>query len=475
MARVLVVEDEVVVRAELKRLLERSGHAVVEAGSVQEAKAAHPETFDLVISDLRLPGGQGTELIAAAEDVPVLIMTAYASVRSAVQAMKDGAADYLSKPFDPDELVLLVERLLGQATLKRQHAALRAESERRFPIDGTVGRSAAMQQVFDRVHKAAPTDATVLVLGESGTGKELVARALHARSARKDAPFIAVNCAAIPETLIESELFGYVRGAFTGANGDHPGLVEAAHGGTLFLDEIGELPLTVQSRLLRVLQDGEVRRVGATHSRRADVRLVAATHRDLKKLVDENAFRGDLYYRLKVVEVRLPPLRERGDDVVELAQVLGARAAKRLGRPEPRLTPAALEALKAHHWPGNVRELENAIERALILSDDVALTPELLGLEEAPPAPAAPAAEDASLEAYFRRFVEEHQGELSETELAKKLGISRKTLWERRLRMGLPRPRRARARGASGSPAAGRTAPSGTRPAPAPRGVGRGP
>ena len=441
MARVLVVEDEVVVRSELKRLLQRAEHTVVEAGSVREALEANPPGFDLIITDLRLPGGQGTELIAPAESVPVLVMTSYASVRSAVEAMKQGAADYVSKPFDPDELLLLVDKLLQQAQAERQHAVLKAESERLHPVSGLVGSSEAMKVVLDRIARAAPTDATVLVLGESGTGKELVARAIHAQSPRRDAAFVAVNCAAIPETLIESELFGYARGAFTGANADRAGLVEAAHGGTLFLDEIGELPLAAQSRLLRVLQDGEVRRVGATGSRRANVRLVAATHRDLKKMSEENTFRSDLYYRLRVVEVRLPPLRERGGDVLELAKVLGARLAQKLGRREPELSPEAVTALEHHHWPGNVRELENALERALILSDDVPLTPELLGLDEVAPRP-APAPEDASLEAYFRRFLEEHQGTLSETELAKRLGISRKTLWERRQRMSLPRPGR---------------------------------
>jgi DNA-binding NtrC family response regulator len=442
--RLLLVEDEAAVRAETKRLLTRAGHDVVEASSVREAKEANPPGFDLVISDLRLPGGQGTELIAAAEGVPVLIITSYASVRSAVDAMKLSAADYLSKPFDPDELLMVVDRLLAEARTKRQVAALSREAQATWAVEGMVGRCEPMQAAFDRVRKAAPTDATVLILGESGTGKELVARAVHQQSNRKNGPFVAVNCAAIPETLIESELFGYARGAFTGATSDHAGLVEAAHGGTLFLDEIGELPLQAQSRLLRTLQDGEVRRVGATQSRRADVRLVAATHRDLPKMAEAGTFRADLYYRLKVMEVRLPPLRDRGDDVLELARTLATRHAAKLGRPAPTFSPDALDALRAHHWPGNVRELENALERALILSDGTALTPELLGLDDVHPPPPAPAppTEDASLTAYFRRFVEEHQGALSETELARRLGISRKTLWERRLKFALPRPGR---------------------------------
>ncbi|MER2563915.1 MAG: sigma-54 dependent transcriptional regulator [Myxococcaceae bacterium] len=442
--RLLIVEDEVAVRAEMKRLLTRAGHEVVEAGTVRDAREANPTAFDLVISDLRLPGGLGTELISATEGVPVLIITSYASVRSAVDAMKQGAADYLSKPFDPDELLIVVERILGDSRTRRQVAALSREAQATWAVEGMVGRSESMQAAFDRVRKAAPTDATVLILGESGTGKELIARAVHQQSSRKPGPFVAVNCAAIPENLIESELFGYARGAFTGANSDHAGLVEAAHGGTLFLDEIGELPLQAQSRLLRTLQDGEVRRVGATQSRRADVRLVAATHRDLPKMVEAGTFRSDLYYRLKVVEVRLPALRDRGDDVIELANALVARHAQKLGRAVPLFTPEATEALRAHHWPGNVRELENALERALILSDGVALTAELLGLDDVQrqSAPTKESAEDASLMAYFKRFVEEHQHDLSETELARRLGISRKTLWERRLKHGLPRPAR---------------------------------
>ncbi len=449
MARILIVEDEAVVRSELKRLLQRHGHHVTEAASIREAMEASPPAFDLVLSDLRLPGAQGTELIKAAEGVPVIIMTSYATVRSAVEAMKLGAVDYLSKPFDPDELLLMVDRTLSEDRLKRQHAALRAESERSFPIDGMVGSCELMRACFERIRKAAPTDATVMVMGESGTGKELVARALHAQSPRKDAAFIAVNCAAIPESLIESELFGYARGAFTGAHSDHAGLVEAAHGGTLFLDEIGELPPSAQSRLLRTLQDGEVRRVGATGSRRADVRLVAATHRDLPKMVEAGTFRSDLYYRLKVVEVRLPPLRDRGTDLDSLADALGHRISKKLGCGPPRFSEAARLAMHHHHWPGNVRELENAIERALILCDDVEVTPELLGLVDAngpalsTPTSSAAHVDDPSLLAYFTRFVEDNQAALSETELARRLGISRKTLWERRLKLGLPRPRRA--------------------------------
>jgi DNA-binding NtrC family response regulator len=352
--------------------------------------------------------------------------------------MKQGAVDYLAKPFDHDELVLLVERTLRTADLERQNAALKSQVEAHYPVGGMIGESPAMQAVFDRLRRVAPTNATVLVLGESGTGKELAARAIHDGSPRQEGPFITVNCAAIPAGLIESELFGHEKGAFTGADRQHRGLVEAAEGGTLFLDEIGELPAEAQARLLRVLQAGEVRRVGATGARHVDVRLVAATHRDLRTLVAEGDFREDLYYRLQVMEIRLPPLRERGDDVQALARALLERACHRLNRPPLTLTEDARQAVQRHDWPGNVRELENAIERAVILADGETIDTPALGLETVPTRRETPTG-DLSLDEYFIHFVREHEGELTETELARRLGVSRKTLWERRQRLGIPR------------------------------------
>ncbi|TAM46536.1 MAG: sigma-54-dependent Fis family transcriptional regulator [Gammaproteobacteria bacterium] len=441
MNRILIVEDEEVIRAALKRLLERRGYQAVEAGSVEEARARIEETsFDLVLADLRLPGAAGTDMIAIARDTPVLIMTSYASVKSAVEAMKLGAVDYIAKPFDHDELLLQVQRILQNRLLARQAEALKSDVSRSYPVGGMIGNSAAMRDVFERIRKVGPTDTTVLILGESGTGKELAARAVHELSSRRDAPIIAVNCAAIPEGLIESELFGHEKGAFTGAVSAQRGLVEVADGGTLFLDEIGELPAAAQARLLRVLQEGEIRRVGSPHARKVNIRLVAATHRNLENLVAEGRFRADLYFRLRVMEVSLPPLRERGDDVRELAQFLLDKACRRLNRPPLAFTPGAIQAILAHRWPGNVRELENAIERAVILCDGDNITPALLAIDaEAPEAAAI--GEAVSLEGYFRRFVLEHQQQLTETELARRLGISRKTLWERRQRLGLPRPR----------------------------------
>ena len=441
MSRILVVEDEQVIRAELARLLARSGHEVVEAGSVPEAlSAGASDGFDLVVADLRLPGELGTTLIDVCRTTPVLVMTSYATVRAAVEAMQKGAADFVAKPFDHDEFLLVVDRVLRQSRLQRQNAALKQDLERNYAVQGMVGSCPAMREVFDRVRKVSGTDATVLILGESGTGKELVARAVHDQSSRHDAPIITVNCASIPETLIESELFGHEKGAFTGAHKAHAGLVEASDGGTLFLDEIGELPLPAQARLLRVLQEGEVRRVGATGSRRVNVRLIAATHRDLRQMSYDGQFRNDLYFRLRVVEIRLPPLRARGGDVLEMADFLLGKICRRLNKAPIELSGEARQAIFAHEWPGNVREMENAIERAVILSDGGEITPDLLAIDVPHPSGLGDGDDGpGALTEYFRRFVLEHQGHLSETEIARRLGISRKALWEKRARLGIPR------------------------------------
>jgi DNA-binding NtrC family response regulator len=458
MSRILIVEDESIIRSALKRLLERHGHEVSEAASVAEAEALDPQHFSLVISDLRLPGDPGTVMIERASPVPVLIMTSYASMRSAVDALKQGAVDYIAKPFDHDELLETVERAL------REHGGELPEPEQASETapQSMIGDCPAMQVVYTRIRKTAPADVTVLIQGESGTGKELVARAIHRQSKRTAAPLICVNCAAIPETLIESELFGHEKGAFTGASAARTGLVEAADGGTLFLDEIGELPLDAQARLLRVLQEGEIRKIGSVETRHVDVRLIAATHRDLQALSKTGEFRLDLYYRLDVMQIDLPPLRERDDDILTIADVLLEAACRRHDRQGLKLSRSARREIRDYLWPGNVRELENALERGVILAEGHLIHPDDLGLRPvstlAHPT-ASPAAttddistpgeiseEDLSLEDYFQHFVLEHQEEMSETELAQKLGISRKCLWERRQRLGIPRKRSARSR-----------------------------
>jgi len=465
MSHILVVEDEAIIRSALRRLLERHGFRVSEAGSVQQALEYSFKDFDLVISDLRLPEAPGTDLIDAIDPIPVLIMTSYASMKSAVDAMKMGAVDYIAKPFDHDEMVRTVTTILSN---KAKAAATPEisdsnDTESECSIGEMVGSCTAMAKLYTRIKKVAPADITVLIQGESGTGKELAAKAIHEHSPRKNAPIISVNCAAIPESLIESELFGHEKGAFTGASASRQGLVEAAEGGTLFLDEIGELPMEAQARLLRVLQENEVRRVGSVHAKKVDVRLIAATHRNLRKLVKEHRFREDLYYRLQVIEVSLPPLRDRGEDVIEIANSLLQKQAIRLGVDKiPRFNKETRQQMLSYDWPGNVRELENAVQRALILCDDQEITTEYLGIpvdeellipdtlvnrspisnsDEIAQKPAE-ANEDLSLEDYFQHFVLEHQENMNETDLAQKLGISRKSLWERRQRLGIPRPKK---------------------------------
>ncbi|MFB4391474.1 MULTISPECIES: sigma-54-dependent transcriptional regulator [unclassified Pseudomonas] len=472
MPHILIVEDETIIRSALRRLLERNQYQVSEAGSVQEAQERFSiATFDLIVSDLRLPGAPGTELIKLGQGTPVLIMTSYASLRSAVDSMKMGAVDYIAKPFDHDEMLQAVARILrDRQSAPAAPSAAEPRANGKAPADkagsnaangeiGIIGSCPPMQDLYSKIRKVAPTDSNVLIQGESGTGKELVARALHNLSRRAKAPMISVNCAAIPETLIESELFGHEKGAFTGASAGRAGLVEAADGGTLFLDEIGELPLEAQARLLRVLQEGEIRRVGSVQSQKVDVRLIAATHRDLKNLSKAGQFREDLYYRLHVIALKLPALRERGSDVNEIANAFLARQSARIGRDDLRFSSEAEQAIRHYSWPGNVRELENAVERAVILSESAEISAELLGIDielgdledddglgDLPLAAGVSAnnashepTEDLSLEDYFQHFVLEHQDHMTETELARKLGVSRKCLWERRQRLGIPR------------------------------------
>ncbi|KAA0944889.1 MULTISPECIES: sigma-54 dependent transcriptional regulator [unclassified Pseudomonas] len=468
MPHILIVEDETIIRSALRRLLERNQYQVSEAGSVQEAQERFSiPTFDLIVSDLRLPGAPGTELIKLGQGTPVLIMTSYASLRSAVDSMKMGAVDYIAKPFDHDEMLQAVARILRDrqsvsSTPAERPAGKAVNGADKPGVDnsngeiGIIGSCPPMQDLYSKIRKVAPTDSNVLIQGESGTGKELVARALHNLSKRAKAPMISVNCAAIPESLIESELFGHEKGAFTGASAGRAGLVEAADGGTLFLDEIGELPLEAQARLLRVLQEGEIRRVGSVQSQKVDVRLIAATHRDLKGLAKIGQFREDLYYRLHVIALKLPALRERGADVNEIADAFLIRQSARVNRTDLKFAADAEQAIRHYSWPGNVRELENAVERAVILSESPEISAELLGIDIelsdlhdddfiglAPQQGGSNTSheptEDLSLEDYFQHFVLEHQDHMTETELARKLGVSRKCLWERRQRLGIPR------------------------------------
>jgi len=331
-----------------------------------------------------MPNGSGIDVLRAAKaadkDVPVIVMTAYGSIDEAVQAMKDGAHDFLQKPVDSNHLLLLVERALEQSRLRTENLLLREEWSKRYGFPRIIGESEAIKRAVAETQRVAQTDATVLLLGESGTGKELFARAVHHLSNRRDKPFVAINCAAIPETLIENELFGHERGAFTGAGERRLGKFELAAGGTIFLDEIGELPLAVQGKLLRAIEEKAVDRIGGRAPIPVDVRVVAATNKDLRAAIDDGEFRGDLFFRLAVFPIEIPPVRERGDDIVLLARHFAAQLGKELRGREATLSESSIAAISTHNWPGNVRELENSIERACILSDGAELEPRDLGL-----------------------------------------------------------------------------------------------
>jgi len=378
--RVLIADDEASIRFVLRETLEASGHTVVEAENGDAALAAlGRERFDLAVLDIRMPGPSGLELLdrvrALGTDTAVVIITAENTFDNAVEAMKRGALDYLVKPFRVAEISALAEKARRARALQRELRSLRREVGRRAEAPGAlVGKTPAMLEIFKTVGKLARNDVPVLVTGESGTGKELVARAIHAASTRAEFPFVAVNSAAIPRELLESELFGHERGAFTGATESRPGRFREAASGTLFLDEIGDMPPELQAKLLRVLQSGEITAVGGRRAEHVDVRILAATHRDLDREVKEGRFREDLLYRLRVVPLHLPPLRERSDDIPVLAEYFVTRYAEELGTDAHWLANDALERFRHHAWPGNVRELENAIKRALVLASGEVLT-----------------------------------------------------------------------------------------------------
>jgi DNA-binding NtrC family response regulator len=377
---VLLVDDDPEVVRLLEQDLTACGFTIFPACSGAEGVRLLRETpVDAVVTDLRMPDVDGLELVRAAAasqpDAKVIIITAFATIASAIDAVKQGAFDYVSKPFEIEELILALERALEDSRLRRENRSLRIEVARRYGLEKVVGASTAMQEVFGLIQGAARTDLSVLVTGESGTGKELVAKAIHYNGPRRRGPFVALNCAAIPETLLESELFGHVRGAFTGAAAARKGLVEEAHGGTLFLDEISEMSVTLQAKLLRVLEDREVRPLGSNRATVVEFRAIASTNRDPKAQVEAGTFRADLYYRLNVIGIHLPPLRDRAGDIPRLARHFVEEFAAQQQRPIRGLTPEAMGLAEAYRWPGNVRELENAIERAVAFARSESITP----------------------------------------------------------------------------------------------------
>ncbi|MEW6751577.1 MAG: sigma-54 dependent transcriptional regulator [Candidatus Latescibacterota bacterium] len=387
MARILVIEDDPTTRRFLAQILQEEGHQVAEGDSVAAGlRTLASEPLDLVLTDQRLPDGEGLQVLRASREadptLPVVLITAYASFELAVDAMREGAFDFVAKPFTAEELLVVVRRAWERTQVVRENVLLREELRRREPAARLVGKSAAIREVREQIARVAPTQATVLITGETGTGKELVAREVHQQSRRADQPFVAINCAAFAETLLESELYGHERGAFTGATQAKKGLFEAAHGGSLFLDEAGEMSLALQAKLLRVLTDHQVIRVGATQARTVDVRILVATHRDLPSRIREGQFRDDLYYRLAVFPLAIPPLRQRRGDIPLLTEHFLEKAACELKIPRRHMSTRAMEKLMRYSFPGNIRELANLIERACILSRGVEIDSDDLPLSD---------------------------------------------------------------------------------------------
>jgi DNA-binding NtrC family response regulator len=442
--RILIVDDDAAMRQMLASLFKDRGYEVNEAPSAAEAlDRARENEPDAVVSDIRMPGKSGIEMVgelrSARPHTPVILMTAFGSIDSAVEAMRAGAFDYITKPFEPDAVLLTVERALEHRALEEENRRLRRAVDRTGAFGDLIGSSPAMREIFALVRKIAHGRSSVLITGESGTGKEVVARTIHYHGGRAEKPFMPINCTAIPEGLLESELFGHVRGAFTGAHTSKRGLFEKADGGTLFLDEIGDMGLGLQSKLLRVLQDREIRPVGGTQSVRIDVRIIAATNKDLETEIREGRFREDLYYRLNVIPVHIPPLRERPEDLAPLAHAFVDRHSE--GRPRT-LSPEALRRLERRPWRGNARELENVIERALALSDADTLGPEDLPLGDRGAAeevePAAALLESAARRKMPLRELEDRYIDQilrltggNKVRAARMLGIDRKTLYRR--------------------------------------------
>ena len=450
-ASILVVEDE----AKMRRVLElQLGEEGFFAQTAPDAEAGlellNKETFDLIVTDFKLPGMNGLEFLQAVKrmnaNMPVVVMTAYGSVESAVEAMKFGASDYVLKPFSLAELVLVIRKELASLELREENRALREALGKRYEYDNIVAHSGKMQAVLALVERVAPTNSTVLVGGESGVGKDLIARAIHQHSHRARGPFVKINSTAIPENLLESELFGYEKGAFSGATTSKPGKFELADKGTLFLDEIGDIPPAIQVKLLRVLQEREFERLGGTKTLKVDVRLIAATNRDLRAALEEGTFREDLYYRLNVVAIDIPPLREHKEDIPELANFFLQRYIRESGARIQAITPAAMNALMDFRWPGNVRELENIIERGVTLSAgtmldvadihlDIRSTPAANG-----PAPVLP--EGVTLDQWEEELIREalRRADGNKSQAARTLGLSRNALRYRLSKMGVVDP-----------------------------------
>jgi DNA-binding NtrC family response regulator len=453
MPTILIVEDEPKMLRLLQLNLSEEGYSIHAAADAEAGlNTLRQEKIDLVVTDLRLPGMGGLEFLQAVKRVdariPVIVMTAYGTVETAVEAMKAGASDYVLKPFSLEEMKLIVRKELDVHDLREENRSLREALGKRYEFKNIVARSGKMQEVLATVERVAPTNSTVLLGGESGSGKDLIARAIHQHSRRASGPFIKINCTAIPENLLESELFGYEKGAFTGAVSSKLGKFELADKGTIFLDEIGDVPGTIQVKLLRVLQDRDFEHLGGTKTLKVDVRVVAATNQDLRAALEQGSFREDLYYRLNVVPINIPPLRERKEDIPYLVDHFLERFARESGKPIQGITPAAQKTLMEFHWPGNVRELENIIERAVALSSGDVIDVADIRLDLSPMKPgAAPAAnavafppEGTTLEQFEDEIIKEalRRAGGNKSQAARSLGLSRNALRYRLAKMGVP-------------------------------------
>ncbi len=442
--RLLIVEDETTLRDSLKRVFLRDGYETEATGTAEEAlKILEEGAYDLILSDILLPGMNGIDFLKEVKkrfpSEIVIIMTAYASVETAIGALRAGAYDYIIKPIIHEELKRIIRNALSAKSLLAENVLLKRQIDLRYDFTKIIGQSGVIQTLIEEVKKIADSKSNILVLGETGTGKELFTRAIHFNSSRRNKPFVPINCSAIPDNLLESEFFGYHKGAFTGAHQSKRGLLEEADGGTVFLDEIADLSPSLQAKLLRVIDDHEIRPLGSTQGRKVDIRIIAATNKDIQKTVKEGLCREDLYYRLNVITLTLPPLRERKEDLLVLAKHFLNKYALEIGKPVKKIHDSAIRLLMDYSWPGNVRELQNIMERAVLITDREAIFPEHLpeGLKTSNSFLLKTLDQSLSIENYTKLFIEKYQSTASEQKLAEMLGITRKALWEKRKKWGM--------------------------------------
>jgi DNA-binding NtrC family response regulator len=442
--RLLIVEDETTLRDSLKRVFLRDGYEAEATGTAEEALNNLEEgAYDLILTDILLPGMNGIDFLAEIRrrfpSQLVIVMTAYASTETAIGALRTGAYDYIIKPIIHEELKRIVRNALSAKSLLAENVFLKKQIDLRYDFTNIIGQSGVIQALIEEVKKIADSKSNILILGETGTGKELFTRAIHFNSSRRDKPFVPINCSAIPDNLLESEFFGYLKGAFTGAHQSKRGLLEEADGGTVFLDEIADLSPSLQAKLLRVIDDHEIRPLGSTQSRKVDIRIIAATNKDLQQAVRDGLCREDLYYRLTVVTLKLPPLRERKEDLPVLAKHFLNKYALEIGKPVQDIHDSAMRLLMDYPWPGNVRELQNIMERAVLITDREVIYPEHLpeGLKVSNSFLMKTLDQSLSIENYTKLFIETYQSTLSEQKLAEMLGITRKALWEKRKKWGM--------------------------------------